>query len=631
VKRTGKVRKIEFDYEPYFYLYLSDPHSFADMIEALETRFRVEECVFSSIYREMEGFKIYCRFDELREIAEKIELQTRFKAELYNVDIRADQRFLAERFPLNDRFNPDFKYPELEIIEIGVKGERSYPSAKNSIVEIRLNGERLCGSEREILHGLSEYIQIVNPDVILFPDADYWMDIILKKTRKFDIDLKISRNGRYRRLSSKSYFSYGRTMYRPSACIPAGRILIDTENSFNYREGGLRGVLLASRLTSVSTNYAVRFTPGTLISAYEVYEALIRGIAVPLRKRDAENLRTFEELKMADRGGMIFQPEPGIYEDVYQLDFTSMYPAIIVKHNLSPECSDGEGGFLSEILEPLLRLRIEVKRKKKDNPEYSGIDSILKWMLVTCFGYTGYRNARFGRIEVHESITRIGREILLRTKEIAESMGFEILHGIVDCLWVKGDKIEEFRKRVEEETGLLVDIDHYHWIVFLPMSDKSGTYNSYYGRLDGGVKVRGIAARRRDTPEYIKRMQQEILEELSRVESIDEIHGIRKKIIEIYMNYREKLRWGEIDPQLLAINRRISKLRYSRRCAERSAIKEYRKYKIRLSPGVDISFVVTDAKKWKVALPWNSTDYDRGYYLKLLEKAWNELSYIFNS
>ncbi|MBC7107678.1 MAG: hypothetical protein H5T41_02640 [Methanomassiliicoccales archaeon] len=49
-------------------------------------------------------------------------------------------------------------------------------------------------------------------------------------------------------------------------------------------------------------------------------------------------------------------------------------------------------------------------------------------MLVT-FGYTGYRNTKFGSIEVHERITSVAREILIRVKEIAESMDLEVLHG----------------------------------------------------------------------------------------------------------------------------------------------------------------------------------------------------------
>ena len=65
--------------------------------------------------------------------------------------------------------------------------------------------------------------------------------------------------------------------------IPEGRVLIDTTKSFVYTEGGLKGVLMASRLSGLSTNLTSRFTPGTLISSYEVYEALRRGVAVPFR------------------------------------------------------------------------------------------------------------------------------------------------------------------------------------------------------------------------------------------------------------------------------------------------------------------------------------------------------------
>jgi DNA polymerase I len=137
-------------------------------------------------------------------------------------------------------------------------------------------------------------------------------------------------------------------------------------------------------------NLTARFTPGTLISSYEVFEALRRGIAVPFRKRDAESIRNISELKASDKGGMIFQPEPGVYEKVHQIDFTSLYPSIIVKYNLSPETLEHpeRRGFLSTVLSSLLNLRIETKRLKKTNKEYAGIDSILKWMLVTCFGYT---------------------------------------------------------------------------------------------------------------------------------------------------------------------------------------------------------------------------------------------------
>ena len=73
-------------------------------------------------------------------------------------------------------------------------------------------------------------------------------------------------------------------------------MLIDTAKSFVYNEGGLKGILMAFRLSGLSPNLTARFTPGTLISSYEVFEALRRGIAVPFRKRDAESIRNITEL-----------------------------------------------------------------------------------------------------------------------------------------------------------------------------------------------------------------------------------------------------------------------------------------------------------------------------------------------
>jgi len=631
MKDGNRVRKVEFDYKPYFYLHV-DACMFRDLIEGLESRYRVEECSFKTIYGELEGFRVHCPANKMRRVAELIEIQTKFRAKLYNIDVRLDQRWLAENslFPAGninesneDRFNPDFACP-LKIVRIFVKGEKNYPASNNRITKVRFNGEAVEGREKTILEDLSSLLDSHDPDVILLPHADYWVPFMLSRAKRHGIDLKISR-ANFKRLSGKSYQSYGRTRYRPSACLPEGRILIDTAG-FNYKEGGLKGILLASRLTGIPPNYAARFTPGTLISSYEVYEALRRDIAVPFRKFDAENTKSFEELKRVDRGGMIFQPEPGLYEDVIQLDFTSMYPSITVKYNLSPETVGRDApGFLSEVLRPLLELRFETKRRKKNNPEFKKLDSILKWMLVTCFGYTGYKNARFGRIDVHESITAIGREILLRTKEIAESMGFEVIHGIVDCLWLKGENIEELKRKVEGETGLRTDFDRYDWIVFLPMKDNTGAYNRYYGRLSSGkMKLRGVVARRSDFPTYVRHVQLRLFNVLAKARSSEEIADLEEELLKTYSMFRSRLEKG-VNPKLLAIERRISKLSYSKRCFEASAVKAYEEHGVKVLPGMSVACVVVDAKRWVVEVPWMACDYDTDYYLRLLEKAWDEI------
>jgi DNA polymerase I len=630
-KRPSGVRRVCVPYSPSFYLHLPDPHAHWELLDALGTRYDVEECTFRTISGLLEGYRIGAG----REVAAAIEKQTGFEAQLYNTDLRLDQRYMAENgiFPCGEpgesRFDPDFLVP-LDVMEIAV--------ADNPVVQGRLTGmevvyerpEELAGSEQTILSDLAGLIGSCDPDVILFPLSDVWVPRIVSRCRRYGIDLRISRTGRFRRMKERSYQSYGRMEYRLGSLIPEGRVLIDTRQSFNYRESDLSGIILASRLSGLSPNLAARFTSGTLISAYEVYEALRQGIAVPYRKSDPEGVRRFAELKAADRGGMMFQPRPGLYEKVHEIDFTSLYPSVIVRYNLSPETlQDPERrGFLPTVLEPLLALRKETKMRKIVDPRYAGIDSLLKWMLVTCFGYTGYKNAKFGRIEVHEQITGHARDILLASRDIAEEMGFEVLHGIVDCLWIRGGPATALKQRVEHETGLHTTLDTYDWIVFLPMPDGFGAYNRYFGRLeDGNMKIRGIAARRRDSPACVKSMQHAVLDLMKSARTRGDLSEREDEAHLLYLRAKENI--SSADPAEMAIRRQISRLSYSRRCPEASAVNACRRAGIEPAPGMEIAYVVTDSRTWEVELDWMATSFDKAYYQKLLEKAWTEMQFAF--
>jgi DNA polymerase, archaea type len=631
--RERALTKVSTAFPPSFYMHLKDPPAHREMIEALESRFKAEEFSFRTIFGTFQGHRIYAG----RRVAEKIEIQTRHQAELYNVDVRQDQRYMAEQdiFPCGDRdesrFCPDFEVP-LTSLEMQVAGDPSMPREIACVEVLDGHRRRLVGPEKQVISDLLELIKGHDPDLILLPYADTWIPLMVRKARRYGLEPTISRTGFFKQMASKSYWSYGKVNHKDGAMIPEGRILIDTAKSFVYAESGLKGVLMASRLSGLSPNLTSRFTPGTLISSYEVFEALRRGVAVPFRKRDAEGFRNISELRACDKGGMMFQPEPHVYEKVHQIDFTSLYPSIIVKYNLSPETIDHPEmkGLLSTVLSSLLNLRIETKRLKKTNPDYAGIDSVLKWMLVTCFGYTGYRNAKFGQIQVHEKITEISRELLMQIKELAEDMSFEVLHGIVDCLWVIGEPISAFKEAVEKETGILTEVDSYDWITFLPMADGSGAYNRYFGRLDTGkMKIRGVMARKGDTPEYVRRMQQELFDVLARARSLDELRMIKPLAREVREKYMREL--GDADVRELAIHRRLSRMNYSRRCAEASAVKAYQKQGLPLAPGMEIGYVVRDARKWEVDAERDASEFDAGYYRKLLETAWDEAGFIFYS
>jgi DNA polymerase I len=633
-KGTGTVTRVHHAYDPPFLLHLPEPDRHHELIAALEEQYRAESCTFRTIFGPLEGWAVYAD----RATAEAIERQVNYGAQFYNVDVRRDQRFLAENgfVPCGEepasRFTPSVPH-DLTVMEIRIRGSpaRESDCTDAEVIHERTGrAERLQGDGRTVLADLLALTDACDPDVILMSHADLWMQNLVAAAKRSGLPPPFTRTGKYRTMGSRSYWSYGRMEHKAAALIPDGRVLIDTEQSFMYREGGLRGVLMAARLSGLSPNLAARFTPGTLISSYETYEAIRQGIAVPFRKSDIESVRKYTALHDADRGGMMFQPVPGIYPDVDEIDFTSMYPSIIVLENLSPEITSREEqpGFLPAVLKPLVELRRETKRLKKSGPQYEGVDSILKWMLVTCFGYTGYKNAKFGRIEVHEAITGTSREILMQTKDIAEEMGFTVLHGIVDCLWVQGTEIDALRERVDRETRLFAEVEHFDWLVFLPQSDGTGAYNRYYGRLtDGSIKVRGIAARRHDTPEYIRTVQRRMLDVMAGARTIAELRTCHDNVRAICRDAIRGL--PDADPQELLISRRISRLTYAHRCIEGAAVEAYRRSGTPIEPGMKIRYVVRDARRYVVDTEWEAGAFDIPFYRGLLEKAWSEVEYAF--
>ncbi|OPX75854.1 MAG: DNA polymerase I [Methanosaeta sp. PtaB.Bin018] len=84
-----------------------------------------------------------------------------------------------------------------------------------------------------------------------------------------------------------------------------------------------------------------------------------------------------------------------------------------------------------------------------------------------------------------------------------------------------------------------------------------------------------------------------------------------------------------MDVRALAIHRRVGRMNYSRRCAEASAVQAHLRQGIRLAPGMEIGYVVKDAKRWVVEPQRTAANLDAVYHRKLLEKAWEDVEFAF--
>jgi DNA polymerase-2 len=519
--------------------------------------------------------------------------------------------------------------------------------------------------ERPLLINLRAILLRHDPDLLLTTWGDTWLlPYLLERSAALHLPLPLNRDPDRQPAHHPeiSYFSYGQIVYRGRQVHLFGRCHIDRGNAMLWDDYDLEGVLEAARVTSLPIQTAARVSPGSGISAMQMVTALQEEILVPWHKQQAERPKTALDLFAADQGGLVYQPLVGLHRDVGGVDFVSMYPGIMVRFNISPETVQGQRppaqelepiespgenetpGLIPKTLAPLLEKRLGLKSVLSEMPawdprrkRYQARASAHKWLLVTCFGYLGYKNARFGRIEAHEAVTAYGREALMRAKEAAEDMGFTILHLYVDGLWVKKNGVKEvvdFQPLLEEisrRTKLPVSLDGvYDWVAFLPsrVDPRVPVANRYFGVFrDGTLKVRGIEARRGDTPRFVAEVQMAMLELLAQARAAENLEIGLKKALTLLRRKLAELRRGKVPIEALVVSQRLSREldEYRTMSPVARALQQLLPIGKELRPGQRVRFVYTRGKPsvyaWDLPEPPDYRAIDLERYAVLLLRA----------
>ncbi len=601
-----------------------------------------------------------------------------------DADLQISLRFAARTgaFPLSYchiQTDPNRQLLEIEVLEdawalkpkpiplriMSIRPDTAPHHARPRYLQIEVEDEQYqfdLRTWRPLLINLRALIQRHDPDLLLTDWGDTWLlPALIEQAEKHHVELQLNRERTrgVRWLKERTYFSYGQIVYRGQQIHLFGRCHIDRKNAMLWDDYGLSGTIEVSRATSLPLQTSARVSPGTGISSIEMLTALREGILVPWQKQQAEMLKPAADLFSADQGGLVYQPEIGIHQHVAEIDFVSLYPAIMVHFNISPETilpdSDAENriptlglaidnhqeGLIPKALRPLLEKRIEMKKHIASSPlwdpfrkDFKRRASALKWLLVTCFGYLGYKNARFGRIEAHQAVTAYGREALLRAKEAAEDMGYKVIQMYVDGLWIQHPQkkepadFEPLLLEIQSRTGLPISLDGvYRWVIFVGsrQNKKRPVANRYFGVFqDGTIKVRGIEARRRDSTPFVAEAQMHLLDLLA---SHQDPQKALPEAIAFLRQRLQDLRSGRVKPEDLLVRQRLGRklAAYRSPSPAARAVIQLRHAGKDMRPGQRVPFLYTLGKPgvaaWDLPQKPNRQTIDVARYQKLLIRA----------
>ena len=572
-----------------------------------------------------------------------------------------DEKNTLTGWQLADTYDAmEYTMPELTTMTIKNRPDFVSPKYRKTLqLDISYDGTTY-GLEHErpvdVLHSLNRHLQRCDPDIIMTEYGDaILMPMLTRLAEQERVPLLLNRDQSvgYFTTNESSYFAYGKIVHKDGAFELAGRWHLDTENSFMMGEASLDGVAEIARLTQLPVQHQSRSTIGSALSSMQLSWAYRNAYLIPAKKREPEEFKSAATLLLADRGGLIFQPVMGYHEQIAELDFVSMYPTIMVEHNVSPEtvncrCCKNERvpelkyticekreGIVPSTLRTVVQKRSLYKKEKKRLKQlgderwklYDRRQNALKWMLVTCFGYLSYKNARFGRIEAHESVNAFSRDAILSAKEIAETHGYRFIHAIVDCMWLKKDgateaDYEHLAAEVSRVAGIDLSLEGiYSWILFpsSKIDPHIPTANRYVGwYTHNEIKIRGIEIRRRDTPVFIKRMQGEMLQLLGAAKTVADIEALVPAALAKAKEYIDLLHSGKADPLELVVHRHISQEadEYTNNSTNAVVAKALDEAGIRVAPGEMVEYIILDStgkKKPEKAKPLALYSLDDGY------------------
>ena len=585
--------------------------------------------------------------------------------EIHNCDLRGDRDYFFSHdiFPLalveitngkagleytllDSVTSTDYVVPDLRVlnltVDIAKKGKIANFKDPIEKITVAQGGKEIIidsGEETDMLLYLVKAVKKLDPDFLVTHGGDSYLFPYLTQRATLNHvleDFVLSRDDtpfKSKTPSGRTFFSYGRSFYRAGAIRLYGRIHIDENSGFVLSEAGFEGLIEIARTCRVPLHTAARNSIGSSMSSLQFYQAIKDDILIPRNKSIPEAFKTAYELLVGDRGGFVFEPKVGAHDFVGEVDFSSMYPILMANNNISAEtvlckcCPDSprripelnynictkRDGIVPKTLRLVVDKRLYYKRLKMESDDaqlrevYDQRQAALKWILVTCFGYLGYRNAKFGTVDGHIGVCAFGREALLKAVHTAEAHGFEVIHGIVDSLWLKKQNasIDDYNilcKLITKQINVPITFEgRYKWIAFLPSKThpRIGVLNRYYGVMENGkVKVRGLEVRRRDTPRFVFDAQTEMINKLASANNTEELCSKIPDALAVVKAYRQKLIDGDVPLWDLIVTKHMSKnsKHYKQRVSQVIAAEQLIKEGAEIHAGNNVRFLFTHAE-----------------------------------
>nr|NPD88076.1 hypothetical protein [Asgard group archaeon] len=357
---------------------------------------------------------------------------------------------------------------------------------------------------------------------------------------------------------------------------------------------GMEEWLEVMKLVGIRPSEGIYSTPRHL-GEFQLFRVLHQKDTIIPAEPTRDELSVRKSTRSLAVGGFVLVPKGTLHEAVLIADFTSMFPSIMVSHNIGGESFDGsvaapmnkfktkpdtglrimQNQILEERknvkkriyeLETYLRSFSKSERDKNLEKELKKLkiqSNAYKIVANSMYGSHNYVGSRFYDTEISNAITSISKEYIKRvdqwTQDITENR-CQVVYGDTDSIFVKlsdktsvfkaaentsrgkvfslgnvpeaNDLLEYFASKLPKQMDLQF-VDLALRIVFAPETKKR---YSYVSAVTGDLKIVGFEAIRSDTSPFAVEVQTAALK---LVLEDGDIQKARRKVIELCLEFKD--------------------------------------------------------------------------------------------
>jgi DNA polymerase I len=244
------------------------------------------------------------------------------------------------------------------------------------------------------------------------------------------------------------------------------------------------------------------------------------------------SINTFDGENIKYKGALVLEPKQGLFHNIVVVDAASLYPTMGILYNLSFDtinckcCKNNPNAkvklnniffngckFISNNKCWICQKRVgafprklRIFRRERFQQKKLGNKAkqlALKILINGGYGVFGHEKFSYYNPMIAELVTTYGRYTLTKMQNIAKRLGFQIIYGDTDSLFLNKppskNSLNKFQKLCKEQLDIEIEVKNTYSTLILSSGKKH-----YIGYENGVIDIVGYGGKKSDRCDFVK-------------------------------------------------------------------------------------------------------------------------------